>query len=385
MRIALLGYGVVGKGIDELLQNHEQFEIRTILVRRQNACIDQRFTLNFEDILSDECIDTVIEVIGGLSPAREYIIQALNHGKNVITANKAVIAKYYDQFLKIAKQKQVKLLFEASVAGGIPWIKNLKLAKRLGKVNEINGIMNGTTNYILDSMKTYHIDFSLALAQAQKLGYAEADPTADLEGIDIRNKICISSAIAYDTLIPIEEIPMEGISNIIKTDIDFANEQNKTIKCMAYAHAYHQELSIYVEPTLLNNEELVAHVQQQYNMVSYHTDASGCMSFYGAGAGSHPTASAIIQDLYDLKTSQLPILTNKYSLNNQLKRHHYLIRTLSQFTPFFESITQSTQFIDNFAYITTFKMDVEQMHTIMKEFKEIDPSCFFAGIKENES
>lgn len=385
MKIACLGYGVVGKGVDELLANHSEFELIRILVRRQNACIDQRFTLNYEDILNDEKIDIIIEVMGGLSVAKEYIIQAMNHGKHVITANKAVIAKYYDQLLEIAKKNQVKLLFEASVAGAIPWLRNLNLAKRLGKINEINGIMNGTTNYILDNMNRYQIDFSLALAQAQKLGFAEADPTADLEGLDIRNKICISCAIAYDTLIPLEDIPTEGISNIIKLDIDTAKQQNQTIKCMAYVHCYNQELSIYVEPTLLDQHDLSAHVQQQYNMVSYHNDACGWMSFYGAGAGSHPTASAIIQDLYDLNTYQLPTLTNSYTLNNQLKQHHYLIRTQQHFTPFFESIAQSIQFKENYAYITTFKIDVKQMHKIMNEFREVDPTCFFAGIKESES
>lgn len=210
MNIALLGFGVVGSGVYEWCRDREDLHVRRVLVRSEKPQIADIATHDFEDILHDDSIDIVAEVMGGLHPAYEYVTAALKAGKHVVTANKALIAAYYQELTELAKAQGKALLCTAAVGGGIPWLVNLARCKKLDTICRVGGIMNGTSNFIMDAMHKSPVSFPAILKQAQELGYAEADPSADIDGDDIRRKLVISANIAFDALLREEDIPMFG-------------------------------------------------------------------------------------------------------------------------------------------------------------------------------
>ena len=215
MNIGLLGFGVVGGGVLELTQSRSDIAVSRVLLRSPKAGLPEGLaTYDFNDILTDNAIDTVVEVMGGLHPAYEYVSAAMERGKNVVTANKALIAAYYPELTALAKEKGVALRCTAAVGGGIPWLVNLARVKRLDTVGAVGGIMNGTTNFIMDAMHKSPVDFPAILKEAQDLGYAEADPSADIDGDDIRRKLCISANIAFDAVLEETAIPTFGIRTV---------------------------------------------------------------------------------------------------------------------------------------------------------------------------
>ena len=220
MNIGLLGFGVVGGGVWELAAGRQDVNVTRVLVRRPKEGLPAAVTTtDVNDILGDDTIDTVVEVMGGLHPAYEYVSAALARGKNVVTANKALIAAYYQELTALAKEKGVALRCTAAVGGGIPWLVNLARVKRLDTVCEVGGIMNGTTNFIMDAMHKSPVSFDAILKEAQALGYAEADPSADIDGDDIRRKLCISANIAFDAVLDETAIPTFGIRTVTAEDI----------------------------------------------------------------------------------------------------------------------------------------------------------------------
>ena len=216
MKIAILGFGTVGSGVYEIAKNLKNIEVKKVLEKdlsKINIATD-----NYDEIINDKEIELVVECMGGLHPAYEFIMQALKSKKSVVSANKAVIAKYLDEFVSLAKENNVKFIFEASVGGGIPWLVNLERTRRVDEINRVYGIFNGTSNYILDNMYRNEQEFDSTLKTAQELGYAEADPSADIDGYDVTNKVIISSALAYDGFIK-NEFPCFTMRNITKEDI----------------------------------------------------------------------------------------------------------------------------------------------------------------------
>lgn len=220
MNIGLLGFGVVGGGVLELTQSRSDIAVSRVLLRSPKAGLPEGLaTYDFNDILTDNAIDTVVEVMGGLHPAYEYVSATMERGKNVVTANKALIAAYYPELTALAREKGVALRCTAAVGGGIPWLVNLARVKRLDTVGAVGGIMNGTTNFIMDAMHKSPVDFPAILKEAQDLGYAEADPSADIDGDDIRRKLCISANIAFDAVLEETAIPTFGIRTVTAEDI----------------------------------------------------------------------------------------------------------------------------------------------------------------------
>lgn len=314
INIALLGLGTVGTGVYKVLKGQKEeipykigaeLVLKKILVRnleKAAAKVDDPSVLtdNWRDILDDGSIDIVIEVMGGMEPARTYILEALQAGKNVVTANKDLIAAKGKELLDMAAAHGKDLLFEAAVAGGIPIIRPLKQCLAANQLTEVMGIVNGTTNFILSKMSSEGMEFEEALAMATELGYAEADPTADIEGYDAGRKVAIMASIAFNSRVTFDDVYTEGITKITATDIRYAQEMGCTIKLLGVARLTDGGIEARVHPMLIPSSHPLATVSDSYNAVFVHGDAVDDAMFYGRGAGELPTASAIVGDVFDI-------------------------------------------------------------------------------------
>ena len=313
VRIAILGLGTVGGGVYQLFQSQKDSleaktglsaEIAAILVRDvkkpREGIAPSLLTDNFDDILHDETIDIIVEVMGGIEPARTYITEALHAGKNVVTANKDLMATHGGELLDLAQEVGRDLLFEASVAGGIPIIRPMKQCLAGNRITEVMGIVNGTTNYILTKMDDEGMEFSDALAKATELGYAEADPTADIEGYDAGRKLAILASIAFHSRVTFHDVYTEGISHITAADIRYVKDMGCVIKLVAIARETEKGIEASVQPMLLPADHPLASVKDVFNAVFVRGDAVGETMFYGRGAGRFPTASACMGDIIDV-------------------------------------------------------------------------------------
>ena len=311
IRAALLGFGTVGTGVYKVLEKQKeemipklgsQLEISKILVRNlQKAASKVKnpeiLTNNWDEIVKDPEIDIVIELIGGIEPARTYILDALNAGKHVVTANKDLIAAHGKELLDAAQANHVDFLFEAAVAGGIPIIRPLKECLAGNHMAEVMGIVNGTTNFILTKMTQDGMEFKDALALATELGYAEADPTADIEGLDAGRKVAILASVAFNSRVVFDDVYIEGITKITAKDIKYAKEMGCDIKLLGVAKNTEDGVEAYVCPMLIPSSHPV---NDSYNAVFVNGDAVENAMFYGRGAGELPTASAVVGDLFEI-------------------------------------------------------------------------------------
>ena len=314
-KIGLLGLGTVGAGTAEILLSPEgrhplvkELEIYRVGVRdiskpRSVQIPPDILTTDIESIVTDPEIDIVVEVLGGLEPARSLILKAIAHGKHVVTANKAVISRYGDEIFTAANEKGVYVSLEASVGGGIPVIQPLKQALGVNRIQSVTGIINGTTNYILTRMRDEGADFGEVLADAQKLGYAEADPTADVEGLDAGDKIAILASLAFGGRIKLEDVYCEGITKVGAADIAYAEKLGFVIKLLGIAKkldADNELLSVRVHPTLVPKSHPLASINGVYNAIFIEGEPIGQVMFYGRGAGAGPTASAVVSDMINI-------------------------------------------------------------------------------------
>jgi homoserine dehydrogenase len=330
VKLGILGLGTVGTGTVQLLQDVvgrnlllQSVEIYRVGVRSLAKIRDVELpgdvlTTDLESIVNDPAVDIVVELIGGLEPARSLILQALNNGKHVVTANKAAIARFGAEIFTTANEAGVYVMLEAAVGGGIPVIQPLKQSLSVNRIHTITGIINGTTNYILTRMQTEGSNFSDVLADAQKLGYAEADPTADVDGLDAADKIAILASLGFDGRINLEEVYCEGIRQVSKTDITYAEKLGFVIKLLAIAKQYSPSspLSVRVHPTLVPKAHPLASINGVYNAILVEGEPIGQVMFFGPGAGAGATASAVTSDILNLvavlKTSTTnpnPLLT----------------------------------------------------------------------------
>ena len=313
IKVALLGVGTVGTGVYKLIQRRADVMVRTIgaemevskilvhNLNKQREGIDASLlTDNWQEIINDPEIQIVVEVMGGIEPARTMILEALHAGKHVVTANKDLLAAYGKELLDAAEGKHCDLLFEAAVAGGIPIIRPLKQCLAGNEIDEVIGIVNGTTNYILTKMFEENMSFEEALAKATELGYAEADPTADVEGLDAGRKVAIMASIAFHSRVVFDDVYTEGITKITADDIAYAKEFDSVIKLLGVAHNTEGGIEVGVYPMLLNKEHPLASVRDSFNAVFVHGDAVDDAMFYGRGAGELPTASAVMGDIIDV-------------------------------------------------------------------------------------
>ncbi|MFZ5802252.1 MAG: homoserine dehydrogenase [Candidatus Omnitrophota bacterium] len=325
LSLGLLGLGQVGSGLYSILQNKQRyflgtkgvsFEIRKIAVRdpgkKRGVKVPRSLlTKNAMEVIRDPLIPVVVELVGGVREARTFVMEALRHGKHVVTANKALLAEHGDEIFALAARKRLWVAFEASVGGGIPVIKAIREGLVANRISAIHSIINGTSNYILSQMADEKIDFREALQEAQDRGYAEADPTLDIEGIDAAHKLAILARFAFGGKVRFKDIYCEGISRIRSEDILFAEQFGYRIKLLAIAKAGREGIEARVQPTLLPKTHILANVNGSYNAVLIHGDETGDILLYGRGAGSHPTASAVVSDLVDLAKRSV----NRYALS----------------------------------------------------------------------
>lgn len=310
INIAVLGFGTVGSGVFEVIRrNHDivakkardEVRIKYVLDLRDfvGQPVQEVLTHDFKDIINDDEVRIVVEVMGGTGVAYTFVKEALLKGKHVVTSNKALVAAYGSELLEIAKEKNVNFLFEASVGGGIPILRPLNQCLTADKILEIMGILNGTTNYILTEMTEKAKDFNEVLKDAQKLGYAEADPTADVEGYDACRKIAILSSLAYGKTAKYEEIYTEGITKITLKDIAYAKHLDSVIKLVGTSRNLPEGISAMVAPVILHHSHPLATVNGAFNAIFVKGNVLGDTMYYGSGAGSLPTASAVVSDVVD--------------------------------------------------------------------------------------
>ena len=338
MKIAILGFGTVGSGVYEIAKTLKNIEVKKVLEKDLNKI--NIATNNYDEIINDKEIELVVECMGGLHPAYEFIMQALKSKKSVVSANKAVIAKYLDEFLQAAKENNVEFRFEASVGGGIPCLAGIQKVRRVENIDKFYGIFNGTSNFILDNMYRFENEFFTTLKTAQELGYAEADPSADIDGYDVTNKVIISFALAYDGFIK-NEFPCFTMRNITKEDILYFKKNGYIAKYIGEATTVGNEYEASVMLNLFPTNALEGNVLSNYNIVTVQSHTMGEVKFYGQGAGKLPTANAIIQDILDIQAniSFNPIsIEKKYSYSAKLFKHRYVLRSNEELKGEFDKI-----------------------------------------------
>jgi homoserine dehydrogenase len=314
LRLGLAGFGTVGSGLAQILHENREIilartgrniAITTVLVRdltKKRAVAtgpEVRFTAKPDDLLGPD-VDVVVELMGGVDLALDLITRALNAGKHVVTANKHLLALHGPELSALAAQKGLGLFYEASVAGGVPIVQALRESLGANRIERLTGIMNGTANYILSEMTTNHLEFDTALTQAQELGYAEADPTFDIEGFDTAHKLVVLIRLAYGRDFPLAKLPVRGITQVTGLDIEFAREFGYRIKLLAQAREVDGRIEASVEPTLVNHKFLLARVGGNYNAVRVEGNAVGPIMLHGQGAGALPTGSAVMADIMAL-------------------------------------------------------------------------------------
>ena len=300
MKIAILGFGVVGRGVYDICQTLPGLEVVRILRRKGSPRELPIVTDCFEDIVNDPSVDCVVEAMGGLHPAREYLLACMAAGKQVVTSNKAVLAAFYDELSDAARSAGVAFGCEACVAGGVPFLAALRKAARVSPILGFSGILNGTTNYILSRMVDEGADFGQVLSAAQQLGYAEADPSADVDGLDVQNKAIVTCGIAFGFAPSHGQVPTFGIGSIQGQDVADILSMGRVPKLLATARREGDSLCCTVEPVLVERGSLEAAVPLNNNLASLEAQGIGTLKFYGQGAGALPTGNAVVQDLLDI-------------------------------------------------------------------------------------
>ena len=314
IQVGLLGIGTVGSGTFHVLQRNQEeirrragrgIEIAAVAdldVERARSVVGDaaRVVGDARQVIADPAIDIVVELIGGYGVARALVLEAIAAGKHVVTANKALLAVHGNEIFEAARAKGVTVAFEAAVAGGIPIIKALREGLTANRIEWVAGIINGTTNFILSEMRSKGLDFATVLKEAQRLGYAEADPTFDIEGIDAAHKATIMSAIAFGVPVQFDKAYVEGITSLQAADIRYAEQLGYRIKLLGITRRRERGIELRVHPTLVPSSRLIANVEGAMNAVVVQGDAVGTTLYYGKGAGSEPTASAVVADLVDI-------------------------------------------------------------------------------------
>ena len=309
MKIGLLGHGTVGSGVRKIIDEKNtkeisQLEISKILVRYEKDITDNRMTVDIHDIVDDSEIDVVVECIGGDEPAFSYVKAALFNGKHVVTSNKKMLVNHLEELLELARTRGVSLKYEAACGGGIPWMSNLDRTKRIDDIQSFRGIFNGTTNYILSKMSDEGSEFAVALKEAQACGYAEFDPSDDIDGMDTAYKVVLSSCNGFGALTNVGDIDIYGIRHISARDIAYACKHGYVCKLIGSGVKSSSTVSGTVIPTFIPKQNIFATIPANFNAIESDSKTLGKMTYVGQGAGSYPTAHAVVQDLIDLVLHQ---------------------------------------------------------------------------------
>ena len=379
MKVAVLGFGVVGQGVYEMLRTCPLFEAGPVLVRPGKA--DAPFKLDdIDKIVNDESVDAVAEVMGGVDVAYAYGVKALSAGKHFVTSNKALVSAKGVELAALAREKGVGFLFSAACGGAVPFLHNLELARQSDEIEALGGILNGTTNYMLDRMQSEGLDYEDALKEAQALGYAEADPTADVSGLDALRKIMLGCAVAYDRL-PVDGLYNEGIDSLTAADVAHFQGKGLTCRLLAKGGLAEGKLYAYVQPALLPADAPECAVKKNFNMAKYLGKNSGQIVLMGQGAGRYPTASAVIRDLECIRFGQREMLHElcEYSkAENDGCLCTYYVRMPKACEAEFELSESEVQ--GDAVYAVTKPISVKDMHEKVRALRKGGMPIFFAEI-----
>lgn len=380
MKIALLGFGVVGSGAYRILTEQPDcgLSVKRALVRTMRpGPVEGLLTTDMEDILRDPEIELVAEAMGGVEPAYSYVMAAIQAGKHVVTANKQLVCAHFRELAQAAEEKGVQLRYTASAGGGVPWLFNLLRAKRLDEIEAISGSINGTCNFILGNMHKNKAQFGDVLAEAQRMGYAEADPAADIDGLDQQRKCAISATLAFSSLVAEEKVSTAGIRHISAADIAWAESRGLVCKLMMHCRREAEGLTAYVEPTLLGCHLPEANLPIRSSIATLFGKYMGRLSFFGAGAGTLPTGLNMMQDVMDvhLGVGAVQNYASDAAVNNSLAIHSYYVRGQINLPHVREQ---------GEGWAITEPMSVCAMHSLAKEAAAKGEALFFAGLAEQE-
>ena len=408
LKIGLLGLGTVGSGIYEIINQKKgnyfsntkkDTMISKILVRdphkpRNIDVPSKMLVTDFQEILNDKEIGIIICVMGGMEPEYTYMLQAMEKGKHVITANKAIVSEHMNVLFKTSKKNNVNFLFEASVGGGIPIITTLYQSLKINQITKIKGILNGTTNYILSKMSQEGWDFEDTLKKAQELGFAEADPTADIDGFDVSRKLSILSSLAFGCHIKEDAIYKKGIREVTKSDIDYIDSMECVLKYLAHSVLKDGVYYETVEPTILSKNNMISNVNEEFNLVSITGNIIGELQFYGKGAGKNATANAVVGDLLYIINNDLS--HQEISLNNSLKNggisafigKYYFranVKKQGDFGRVVDLVTEKShqnkiEYTNGKLYIITENLNADRANTLAKKLQSEGIDLFYARI-----
>lgn len=381
MKVAVLGYGTVGKGVFEMLTEARGLEQGPVLVR-QGKIREIFQTDSMERILMDGSIGAVVETMGGEEPAFAYVSAALRAGKHVVTANKALVAAHGLELARLARENGAALLFSAACGGGVPFLHNLSLATQSDRVLTLGGILNGTTNYMLDAMQRRDLTYAQALADAQELGYAEADPTADVSGLDALRKIMLACAVAFDRL-PGEGLLHEGIEAFTAEDAADLKARGLVCRLVGRGGMAGDQVYAFVEPTLFAEGAPERSVLDNYNLARYEAKCAGPIVLMGQGAGRYPTASAVLRDLSDVlqgKRTMLSPTCQSARADNSGCGHRYYVRIPAALAREFPGADAAES--GGIVRLVTQPMTVLEMHEKAAALRQAGAELFFAGIEE---
>ena len=373
MKIAILGYGTVGRGVDQIISEHVDGVEVTRILELPDRLSDPRMTSSFDEILADEKIELVVECMGGVEPARTYIMAALQSGRHVVTSNKAVVAAHFAEFAAASVASGAGLFVEAAVGGGVPWIASVEKVRRIDEVTSFSGIMNGTTNYIVDAMRRQGAEFDVVLAEAQRLGFAERDPSADIDGIDVLNKTIISASVAFGVACE-RGLPASGIRNLTKADLELFAAHGRTVKLLGHGLTSDGRYAAAVEPVAVAADSLEANVPGNFNLLTLDATTVGELKFYGQGAGSLPTGNAIVQDVLDCASgARRPVydFSRPLSYDPTLLRSDYVLRTTAELG--------DTEEFGPGALLAR-DLTAEAAHALLDEALATDPTTFMAAL-----
>lgn len=384
MNIGLLGMGTIGSGVFELVSKRQDMRITRVLDKRNIEGAEQLLTQNVDDILNDPDIDVVVELMGGIEPAHEFAIRALKAGKHFVSANKLMIAHNFRELFDTAREHNACIGISASVGGGIPFLHALTRARRVDNITGVGGIVNGTTNLILDVMQSGDAGFADVLKEAQQAGYAEADPAADIDGVDACCKLTIAVNLAYGGIAQPNDILTSGIRQLTREDVAMIKRRGFVCKLLARSsYLGDGRACAYVEPTLLLPQTPEAVVDKNYNLISYEAESAGLQRFYGQGAGKYPTAFAVVQDLIDIANSSTLCPYNvgfeRLTIDNAMAAHRYYVRTTARLSINAEKV-KSREGVN--MYLTE-PVTVDRMHAAAQQLRMRDPELFFAGFNDN--
>lgn len=381
MKVAVLGYGTVGKGVFEMLAEARGLEQGPVLVR-QGKMREIFQTDSMERILMDGSIGAVVETMGGEEPAFAYVSAALRAGKHVVTANKALVAARGLELARLARENGAAFLFSAACGGGVPFLHNLSLATQSDRVLTLGGILNGTTNYMLDAMQRRDLTYAQALADAQELGYAEADPTADVSGLDALRKIMLACAVAFDRL-PGEGLLHEGIECFTAEDAADLKARGLVCRLVGRGGMAGERVYAFVEPTLFAEGAPERSVLDNYNLARYEAKCAGPIVLMGQGAGRYPTASAVLRDLSDVlqgKRDMLSPTCQSARADNSGCGHRYYVRIPAALAREFPGADAAES--SGIVRLVTQPMTVLEMHEKTAALRQAGAELFFAGIEE---